>query len=87
MLCHSNQKSAYYIHCAFVALDSQNLGELVNDAFHHDFGDKIFKHYLPNRNSKSKEDKFESSDESSDDDSGETHMPKSILSYLMSNNK
>ena len=34
---------------AFVALDSENLGEHVNDNYHHDFGDNMFPHFLGNK--------------------------------------
>ena len=33
---------AYNIEVAFIALDSENLGELVNDCYHTDFGDNQF---------------------------------------------
>ena len=37
---------------AFIALDSEKLGEHVNDNYHHDFGDNMFPHFLGNRKTK-----------------------------------
>ena len=36
---------------AFIALDSENLGEHVDDAFHYDFGDNMFPHFMGNKTS------------------------------------
>ena len=45
-------QAAYFIEVAFVALDSEQLGEMVEDGYHHDFGDNKFPHYLGNKTSK-----------------------------------
>ena len=37
--------TAFNVNCAFVALDSQQLGEHVDDNFHYDFGDNKFLYY------------------------------------------
>ena len=42
--------SAYKVQVAFIALDASNLGELVNDGFHSDFGDNKFPYYKGNTN-------------------------------------
>ena len=41
---------AYRVQVAFIALDAENLGELVNDHFHTDFGDNKFPYYKGNTN-------------------------------------
>ncbi len=42
--------NAYSIQVAFIALDAQNLGELVNDKYYTDFGDNKFPYYRGNTN-------------------------------------
>jgi hypothetical protein len=39
-------QNAYYINMAFIALDSEKLGEQEEDRVHADFGDNMFPHYL-----------------------------------------
>ncbi len=39
---------AYKVNVAFIALDAENLGELVNDNFHTDFGDNKFPYFKGN---------------------------------------
>ena len=48
----SSNQAAYFIEVAFVALDSEQLGEMVEDGYHHDFGDNKFPHYLGEKTSK-----------------------------------
>ena len=48
-----SNKRASYIKVAFIALDSEKLGEHVNDTFEIDFGDNKFPYYLGNRKTKS----------------------------------
>ena len=62
--------NAYTVQVAFIALDSENLGELVNDGFHTDFGDNKFPYYKGNTNVQiveSSSDKYKSSNDSDDD--------------------
>ncbi len=63
--------NAYSIQVAFIALDSENLGELVNDKYHTDFGDNKFPYYRGNTNVRLDYKKYKLSDEdnNSDDDS------------------
>ena len=43
----------YWVEAAFIALDSEKLGENVEDSFHYDFGDNMFPHFKQNRKTKS----------------------------------
>ncbi len=92
---------AYRVKVAFIAVDSENLGEVVNDMYHTDFGDNQFPYYKGNTNVKIDLDKFKNeedsgSDSSSDGDSDENDgpitppqinklVPPSILEYLSVN--
>ncbi len=85
---------AYNIEVAFIALDSENLGELVNDCYHTDFGDNQFPYYKGNSNKnlnlkKYSEDVCTDSDEDDDISSAEwevinisKYVPLSVLQYL-----
>ena len=42
-------RRAYWMEVAFMALDSEKLGEHVDAAFHYDFGDNMFPHFKGNR--------------------------------------
>jgi hypothetical protein len=42
--------NAYNVNVAFIALDAENLGELVNHSYHTDFGDNILPYYKSNTN-------------------------------------
>ena len=42
--------NAYKVQVAFIALDSENLGEMVDDHYHTDFGDNKFPYYKGNTN-------------------------------------
>ena len=53
---------------AFVALDSEKLGEHVNDNYHHDFGDSMFPHYLGNKKTKDIFDEEDVVDEEDNED-------------------
>ena len=51
---------------AFIALDSKQLGEDVDDKFHYDFGDNQFPYFLGNQSISAQT--YSTSDSSSDDD-------------------
>ncbi len=87
--------NATFIRVAFIALDSENLGEHVNDEFHNDFGDHKFPYFKHNKCSMQYE--LDSDDEEEDtlDDLVHTntltethfralqeHLPASVLKYL-----
>lgn len=88
--------NATFIRVAFIALDSENLGEHVNDEFHNDFGDHKFPYFKHNKCSMQSE--ADSEDDEGDDeaeDLGHTntltetqfkalqaHLPASVLYYL-----
>jgi len=72
---------------AFIVLDSEKLGEHVNDNFHHDFGDNMFPHYLGNRKTK---DIFDEEDEDEDSTIARSELsmlvqfiPKSVLLFFI----
>ena len=72
---------------AFVALDSEKLGEHVNDNYHHDFGDNMFPHFLGNKKTK---DIFDEEDIAEDDAIARSqlltlvqYIPKSVLKFLI----
>ena len=78
---------------AFVALDSEKLGEHVNDNYHYDFGDNMFPHYLGNKKTKDIFDEEDVVDEEDNEDiiiaskdmaSLAEYIPKSVLLYLIS---
>ena len=76
-----------YVAVAFIALDSEKLGEHVNDNFHQDFGDNMFPHYLGNRKTK---DIFDEEDVDEDDVLKRSELsmlvqfiPKSVLLFLV----
>jgi hypothetical protein len=69
--------NAFSIQVAFIALDAENLGELVNDKYHTDFGDNKFPYYRGNTNVRLDYKKFkvsevdeDESDESDDESDG-----------------
>ena len=45
---------AYYVQCAFIGLDSHQLGEEVDDNFHYQFGDNTIPHFKGSRSTNSK---------------------------------
>ena len=61
----NQNRRAYWMEVAFLALDSEKLGEHVDDAYHFDFGDNMFPHFKGNRKTKSV---FEEQDGSDDED-------------------
>ena len=80
---------AYKVEIAFMALDAENLGELVNDHFHTDFGDNKFPYYKGNKNVRINKKKYQktndlsSGDSSNDDDdssSDEDDIDPTLLS-------
>jgi hypothetical protein len=81
---------ATYIKVAFIALDSEKLGEHVNDTFEIDFGDNKFPYYLGNRKTKIVDE--ETNDQEADNSTLSVkqfvelskYIPKSILEYLTS---
>ena len=66
---------AYNVKCAFLGLDSHQLGEHVDDNFHHDFGDNVFPYFKGNTNTDLKY----CSDGADDDDD---NTEETITSYL-----
>ena len=85
---------AYSINVAFIALDSEKLGEHVNDAIHLDFGDNKFPYYLGNKKTKLDIDEEDLDDDDIQLDSRQSflsnnqiialkkYIPQSILSFL-----
>lgn len=76
-----------YIEAAFIALDSEKIGEHVNDAKHVDFGDNKFPYFLGNKKNKEVEEEIFEFDEDSylskeQIDSLKKYIPQSILSFL-----
>ena len=76
-----------YIEAAFIALDSEKLGEHVNDAIQVDFGDEKFPYFLGNKKNKDFEEdnmEFEQSSYLSKEQiqSLRKYIPQSILSFL-----
>ena len=69
-----NRRAYWMGEVAFMALDSEKLGEHVDAAFHYDFGDNMFPHFKGNRKTKSV---FEEQDESDEED-GEDNNKKKI---------
>ena len=79
---------------AFLALDSEKLGELVEDAYYLDFGDNMFPLYKANRKTKSV---FEEEDGSDEEDLEEEenilrrntltnlkqYIPQSIVDFIL----
>ena len=91
----NKNKHAYHMEVSFMALDSEKLGEHVDDAYHFDFGDNMFPHYKGNRKTKSV---FEEQDEDDSDSELEESelqvrrktlnklkefMPQSILDFII----
>ena len=86
---------AYDVSCAFLGLDSHQLGEDVDDNFHHDFGDNMFPYFKGNTNTNLK---YSSDGADDDDDEPEEecitylneedfervaqYIPESVLAYL-----
>ena len=87
-------RRSYWMEVAFLALDSEKLGEHVEDAYHLDFGDNMFPHYKETRKTKSV---FEEEDGSDEDlEEGEDGLlnrktianlkefiPRSILEFML----
>lgn len=76
-----------FMKVAFIALDSEKLGEHVNDDYHHDFGDNMFPHYQGNRKTK---EIFDEEDVEEDDVIIRSKLsklvefiPKSVLLFLI----
>ena len=60
--------NAYSVQVAFIALDAENLGELVDDKYHTDFGDNKFPYYRGNTNVRLDYKKYKLGEEDDDDD-------------------
>ena len=85
---------AYNVEAAFIALDAENLGDLVDDCYHTDFGDNQFPYYKGNSNSKTILKKYEEDSGTDSEDDSRTHgteeekvdisiyVPACILEYL-----
>jgi len=59
----NSNRRAFWMEVAFMALDSEKLGEHADDAFHYDFGDNMFPHFKENRKTKSVFEEEDGSDE------------------------
>ena len=83
------------VQCAFIGLDSHQLGEDVDDNFHHDFGDNMFPYFKGNTDTnltysldKGGNDDEDSAEEcitflnEEDFDRVAQYIPDSVLSYL-----
>ena len=68
--------NAYKVQVAFIALDSENLGELVNDKYHLDFGDNKFPYYRGNTNVRFDTEKHKHEDGEEEDDSTDSDEEK-----------
>ena len=77
---------------AFLALDSEKLGEHVDDAYHFDFGDNMFPHYKGNRKTKSVFEEQDESDEEDLEENKDSHralsnlkefIPQSIIDFML----
>ena len=62
-LSYISNRRAYWMEVSFLALDSEKLGEHVDDAYHYDFVDNMFPHYKENRKTKSVFEEEDGSDE------------------------
>jgi len=76
-----------FIEAAFIALDSEKLGEHVNDSIHVDFGDNKFPYFLGNKKNKDVVEDIMEFDEScyltkEQMQSLKKYIPQSILSFL-----
>ena len=74
---------AYKVQIAFMALDAESLGELVNDNFHTDFGDNKFPYFKGNTNVRIDPKKYQTSGDSSNDDdssSDEVEIDPTVMS-------
>ena len=77
---------------AFMALDSEKLGEHVDDTFHYDFGDNMFPQFKENRKTKSVFEEEDGSDEDLEEDNAlnkktisklTEFIPRSILEFML----
>jgi hypothetical protein len=76
-------RRAYWMEVAFMALDSEKLGEHVDDAYHLDFADNIFPHYKGNKKNKSVfEEQDDSDNEEEDIEEGLAGLNRRTLSNL-----
>jgi hypothetical protein len=83
----------YWVEAAFIALDSEKLGENVEDSFHYDFGDNMFPHFKENRKTKSVFEEEDGSDEDLDEEEDvlnrkrlsnlTEYIPQSILDFIL----
>ncbi len=91
----NDNRQAYWMEVAFLALESEKLGEHVEDAYHLDFGDKMFHHFKGNRKTKSvfeKEDGSDADNGVEDEEFERNHktlanlkefVPQSIIEFLL----
>ena len=93
----NDNRRSYWMEVAFIALDSEKLGEKPEDSFHYDFGDNMFPRYKENKTTKS----IYEDDSSDDDDNLEEQrgvelnretfsslrdtIPSSILEFIRKN--
>ena len=86
-------RRTFWMGAAFLALDSEKLGEHVDDAFHYDFGDNMFPHFKENRKTKSVFEEEDGSDEDLDEEEEglnrqnlsnlKGYIPQSILEFIL----
>jgi len=75
----------------FLALDSEKLGEHVDDAYHLDFGDNMFPHFKGNRKTKSVFEEQDGSDDDNDEEETDAKtnstlkefIPQSIIDFML----
>ncbi len=89
-------ENAYVVRVAFIAVDSENIGEMVNDMYHVDFGDNKFPFFKGNTNKHIDSEKFSNNDSDSEDEEESIlhqfnqdevaniskYIPKSILEFM-----
>jgi len=77
-----------------MALDSEKLGEHVDDAYHYDFGDNMFPHYKETRKTKSVFEEEDGSDEDLEEQEEDgfnrkelanlrEYIPQSIFDFIL----
>ena len=82
-------RRAYWMEVAFMALDSEKLGEHVDAAFYNDFGDNIFPQFKGNRKTKSVFEEQDESDEEGEEESSKRlsslkeFIPQSIIDFIL----
>jgi hypothetical protein len=82
-------RRSYWMEVAFMALDSEKLGEHVDAAFYNDFGDNIFPPFKGNRKTKSVFEEQDKSDDEGEEESSKRlsslkeFIPQSIIDFIL----